>query len=396
MSRSRLMTILLQLIVLATVLISCRVPNSALRIDSGKFIDGKSKNTVPAVMWIGMCTATAVSHNTLITAAHCVVQNGQQSPNVCIKSGTIAKDKCSIALYTPDEYKKGDRVSQYGPHMATDVAVAVFEDNTFSQHFELASVAPVVGANVLFIGYSQDNLPSGNEDRGTKRWGANIIVGTNEDSRSTIITQYGNSANAVAVSPGDSGGPMFSECKVAGVASRMGPRPGGGKISLHTNLMGDNKQFLKDLEAKGAYYCGFSGNDPLKCPVAGASRPTNPTDSEEFPCNSGENPAPVPTPVPVPTDVGDIKLAMVPDSQANSPLFISFKEKIDEVFVCRKDSITECNATEFPVSFVKQQGDRFIYATTTMLGFSASLKFVVTGKVQTKPVAARLVIVEKK
>jgi hypothetical protein len=121
---------------------------------------------------------------------------------------------------------------------------------------------------VVMVGFAP--LSAGQTKLDTKRWGYNSIAGV--DRESSIVSVYGKSAHAVAVSPGDSGGPMFSDCKVIGVASRMvvfesESDSSSRKISLHTNITTQqNLSWLRTLQREeGAHICGLSGVDNSLC-----------------------------------------------------------------------------------------------------------------------------------
>jgi hypothetical protein len=272
----------LGLIAVWALVASCgETQRSAVQIDGGTFITGESKNKVPGVMFIGNCSSTAVSTNTLVTAAHCVVSGGQVSRQVCIRSGNIANGKCSTKILVPEPYRQ----REFFPN---DVAVIVFDDAPFTKYFEMADRLPAVGDSVLMVGYSDDNRGNAAADKGSKRWGKNTIASVSGDNRTTIVSRFSGSSNGVAVSPGDSGGPLFKDCRLIGVASRMSTG-GAPKTSLHTNILGDNRDFMNSLTAQGAYYCGLTGRDSRFCPAAGRATPiTNPgreTEGEGFPCS---------------------------------------------------------------------------------------------------------------
>jgi hypothetical protein len=178
--------------------------------------------------------------------------------------------------------QKGDQ-----NHMAADLAIAVFPRNTFKHHFNMRYTNTSPGEPMLLVGYSEEKLQQGATS--SKRWGGVTVSQFMEQT--TIVTRYNGSSNGVAVSPGDSGGPMFDgQCRIIGVASRMGSRDNyqTNKFSMHANLSDMNNQnFMVSLqEQMDAYFCDASGTDPSRCPVTNQFnwQPQGPND---FPCVHG-------------------------------------------------------------------------------------------------------------
>jgi hypothetical protein len=249
-----------------------------------------------------MCTATMVSDNTLITAAHCIDNfrqrnDGSIAGRVCIQTGAL-RGVCSTDVHFPREYNQPG-----GLRNAFDIAVAIFPQGSFKQYHEVETIRPNVGEPIMLTGYSGfvngRNIGAGP----TKRWGYTRI--SNFLSDITIVSQGNRTVNGVAVSPGDSGGPAFHQCKLFGVASRMSL--GSVKQSLHTNVTYPGvSQWMKGLESKGAYFCGFSGQDTQRSAANQKYVPITEPRSGAFPCgltanrNEGTPPnAPSPnTPIP--------------------------------------------------------------------------------------------------
>jgi hypothetical protein len=266
---------------------------SDISIDHGREFNALSRNQNTAVVLIGMtfppaqpggrtlassCSATKVSDNTLITAAHCVSRfarnaDGSVNGKVCIRSGNL-DGTCSSSLYIPQEYR-ADNPLRY----AFDVAVAIFPRGTFKDYHLLETRKPVTDWRLVLSGWSAfvdgedlDLLP-------TNRWGRSTISRFISDI--TIVSEGNGSADGVAVSPGDSGGPALYQCRLVGVASRMNIverfKPIAGtnlaqvvevKESLHTNMTYSGvTNFFASLAAKGAYICGFHGTDASFCPA---------------------------------------------------------------------------------------------------------------------------------
>lgn len=251
-----------------SVLSACNqsMPASLPKIDSGWFVGdaGLSDTSIPAVFqiqmllgngYVGLCTATAVSDTTLVTAGHCITKDvaiaaGRVGQRVCLNSGSL-KGTCSNESYVPSRWGRTNDFRQ-------DVAVVLFPKGTFKYAFPLAQTEPRPGDEVLMVGYSNENLSR--RDKGSKRWGRNEIEALDGDH--AILSEYGGDGNHVAVSQGDSGGPLFVGCKLAGVASREG----GRNESYHTNLLDSaNLSWFRSLSAKGAEFCGLEGTQSGTC-----------------------------------------------------------------------------------------------------------------------------------
>ncbi len=346
------------MISIATILASCAREHDSggyadLKIDSGWFVGegGAGDHTIPGVMWLGNCTATAVSDNTLVTAGHCVNHgadaSGKLAQKICIKSGTMAKDKCSDALYVPSRWDNGELFRQ-------DVAVAIFPRGTFTRYFEVNDKEISIGEQILLVGYSDHN--NATPSKGSKRWGYNKVSSFEEET--VIISEHGGTGANVAVSPGDSGGPLFDkQCKLTGVASRMSEQ--GSKISLHTNLADtDNNAWFKSLREKGAEFCGMAGAKAEFCKAEGRASPkqvSNAAGQPEFPCTETGAPASGAT-------VADAFMAL----DANDALHVSLPATTDKVWICADKDLASCTADEHGTSFEKTIGERRIYKTKAL------------------------------
>jgi V8-like Glu-specific endopeptidase len=359
-------------------------PSSSVKIDSGWFVGngGDGDHTIPAVMYLGNCTSTAVSDNTLVTAGHCVDHgadaDGRLAQSICIRSGSMALDKCSEAVYIQQAWDESEAFRY-------DVAVAIFPRGTFTRYFEVNDATTRVGDPFMLVGYSQANLPGGAEH--SKRWGYNRIAGF--DEQTVIVSTYAGSQRAVAVSPGDSGGPLFSKsCKLTGVASRMAE--GGIKQSLHTNLTDpENRAWLKSLRAKGAEFCGLSGARAEHCAAEGRAAPretsTAASGQDAFPCtessskgggSEGDGGKAVP---------GAVYLAL----DAKDRLHVSVPGNAAKVLVCADKDLDQCEADELETSFEKRLGKRRVYEIAAPLADDVS-QIVVVARTASGDDVARL------
>ncbi|MCX6117221.1 MAG: trypsin-like serine protease [Proteobacteria bacterium] len=273
--------------------------HSRVKIDNGVYIEESTANKVdgtfstmtktPGASSGGGCTGTAVSTNTAMTAAHCVYSSGRNvdgyfaisGKEYCV-SNSVYKKVCSNKIYLHPRYPADSEDSELG----YDVAFVVFPEGTFKSYFEIATEGPKVGDQVLLLGYSEGNMTE--QGKGSKRFGYTSVSQIKAASQNDIVSSGRGTFTGVAVSPGDSGGPLFLGCKISGVASRMGIT-GSSKVSLHTNLTSTgNQAFLKESAAKvGGYICGLSGNDSKYCPpqVKFSLDQSKWGKKEEFPCN---------------------------------------------------------------------------------------------------------------
>ncbi len=363
---------------------------SQLKIDSGLYIDQNSQNIVPGVVYLGNCTATAVSDNTLITAAHCVdranfISDDQLNDKICVRSGNIANGKCSIALYMPKKYRISSRGEDRGYEY--DVAVAVFESGTFKNFFKVQQNPAATGDKVSLVGYSQENPGSGSSS--SKRWGYNKI--SKFDSPGEIVSEYARSVDGVAVSPGDSGGPLFSnQCEILGVASRMTVE--SNKKSLHTNLTwSENIAWMKGLEAKGAYFCGLSGLANNRCDNSGlASWDQKYADSrKEFPCgpNTAGSAAPNPQGEPIPNNPqqdsnpspnATFRVSWVKVSDASGFPVLTVPADSQKVGVCLM-AANFCSATTMNANLIRKSEDSnsVVYEYPGLIDVNSIPKFTV-------------------
>lgn len=296
-------------------------PTSRVKIDSGESINQQSSNKVDGVFFTmtkktggssgAACSGTAVSTTTAMTAGHCVFDTGDQvtkegkilGKQYCV-SNSLYNKLCSSEIYINPSYiqhaKKAD-----GGH---DFAWVVFPPGTFKYFFRMNTSGLNVGDSVVLIGYSEEKLSD--KSKGTKRFGYNKVSRLLASDRNDIFSNYGVNFQNVAVSPGDSGGPIFKNCQITGVASRMTDGT-SKKQSIHTNLTHpSNVAVLKSF--KNAYFCGISGDDQSSCPAASTYTPKLglTTNSKDFPCvvadakpnqSPGPAPTPAPTPQPMPT-----------------------------------------------------------------------------------------------
>ncbi len=335
---------------------------SRTKIDSGESINQSSQNKVEGVFHTftkktgtssgGACSGTAVSTNTAITAAHCLYDKGDQvdkntgkisGKQYCI-SNAIYKDVCSSELYVPALYPKLEQSGGRG----TDLGWVVFPEGTFKYFFPMNAGTLSVGDEIVMVGYSEEKLSD--KSNGSKRFGWNKVTSFQTAARSDIFTNYASRFENVAVSPGDSGGPLMQNCLISGVASRMTEE--SNKKSIHTNLTHPDNVALLKSGIGGAYFCGLSGSDPTRCPQEAmyVAKPGVSKTSRDFPCyvpalaqnqtpDSPGTPAPQ-QPQAIPTKPFRIYAALT----ESNDLLIRADERLSEAFVCTGLSAQAANS----------------------------------------------------
>jgi len=278
------------LYILMTLFVSCgkhSTQDSNLSIDDGLAVNSTDANQIQAVVMLAsertLCSATIVSKNTVLTAAHCVQES------VCIESAPY-QGICPVATYVHDNYRHDtDR-----PTSTYDIAVLEFSGSPFKSYFDLNANIPSVNTQVSMVGYSPEKVTYQNIDpkdqdpnaEPVKRWGWNQVRSIESNS---ILTVASNGFYSAGVSPGDSGGPMFSQCKIIGIASLLGVKSFGSKTGLHSMLgSSEISNFLRQVESKSsATFCGFSTNPGDQCDSKIAYKANvSGQNNETFPCES--------------------------------------------------------------------------------------------------------------
>ncbi len=264
-----------------------QLQDSKLSIDDGVLVRSTDKNQISATILIAsassLCSATIVSKNTALTAGHCVQEK------VCIRSSPY-QNLCPVNTYLHDKYVH----DVDNPSSTYDIAVLEFSGTPFKSYFEVSTSRPVENTEVSLVGYAPEKVTFENVDpkkrdpnaKAAKRWGWNQIRSTESN---VILTVAGDDFFSVGVSPGDSGGPMFSSCKLIGVASLLGVKRFSAKVGVHAMLSySEITSFLKGVESKSsAVFCGLSTNPGDKCDQSIAyTEVVNSADETTFPCES--------------------------------------------------------------------------------------------------------------
>lgn len=267
-------------------------PESNVKIDKGTYFSFWSQNKASPVIELLGCTATIVSTNTVITAAHCVgaVTDSRFAGSNIYYSACIDtkeyRSACTKDIHVPSQFiirkQNGDDTGERD--FRYDLAVLVFEKNPFKYFFKLGDVSLEKDMNVVMVGYSAKEMTE--KKSNPKRWGSNIIskIDAKENTIESLIT------SGVAISPGDSGGPLLHKCKLVGVASRM-QLVKGVKTSIHTHILAPVlHDFLLDTTTKGAKICGLGANDESFCPPTQEYKEVEAPKEDEFSCNSQKKP----------------------------------------------------------------------------------------------------------
>lgn len=190
-----------------------------------------------------LCTATFVSDNTLITAAHCLYgvnrQTGESRSAILVRE--MGERRALRVFANPV-------ASGVSPH---DIAVAIFPDGTAESWLPVSTTIPAAGSRVDMVGYGSRRVWNGTDHE--RSAGSNTVDGT---WNGLIATSRNDTANDdVAASPGDSGGPMIFEGALVGVSSGGS----GGRESYHAPIgTPENEIFLRRMiSEQGARIEGF-------------------------------------------------------------------------------------------------------------------------------------------
>lgn len=219
--------IVLSVFIIINILACDKTENagSLLTQSDSNIVNGIITELYPSVILIrnglSMCTATAVSHSTIITAGHCMGEghNG--------------------GIYFVDKYNKSHYAVAAISSDKVDAAVVVFANGTFNSYSAILNRTPNVSDTLVLVGFGQSDYINNNPIDGHKRVGRNKIIGfadrsglhiTHQESQGDYLhfrSQIVSTAlpgDEVMTGRGDSGGPLFIEGQLAGVVSFGGTR----------------------------------------------------------------------------------------------------------------------------------------------------------------------------
>ena len=216
----------------------------------------------------GVCTATLLSTQTLLTAAHCVLgiklNETTKKPEVYFKKMSIKVDLVKEVLTIPVEeknilvnpksYKYDEVKKQFSLDPMADIAIITFKKNLKLRKIKFPKIKiskyPVglvneddfdisMNPDVLYdleyrkfvvVGYGYKSFLIDREDVNNKRYGTVKLLPLHvlSDHRHTLETLPVDFLNkkkgdkSVQVAPGDSGGPLFDELgNLVGVSSTV-------------------------------------------------------------------------------------------------------------------------------------------------------------------------------
>ncbi|MGE0172482.1 MAG: trypsin-like serine protease [Oligoflexales bacterium] len=247
-----------------------------------KIRNGEATSDYPSVVYVhtldpnsdggefSTCTATFVSHNTAVTATHCLdakhvqqmsfVQGGKIKDDAVFESSVEALK----VFYNGD--LETDKNSTSADGEVLDLAIIVFPNNSAPAISKLYPGTPPhrVKSGVL-VGYGQQGLGGSNQS-GTKRVGVNPQVWSDPAemakagySERGILLVIGNGEEGGTNKPGegaltnhgDSGGPLFVDGQIAGVSSFGSDEGYSAYINLDSTA---SKALIARAEQGGAVF----------------------------------------------------------------------------------------------------------------------------------------------
>lgn len=310
---------------LVTCQISCSigdVSKSDVAVTNGKTISEESYAAVvdishPENGGEAHCTATFISHNTLLTAAHCVEEDAT------IKIAQAAKNVGVTSL----KVIRNNKVKRNGLFFVqNDMALVIFPDNTAPAIIPIAKVKAKANDTIVIVGYG-NNDHGRSAGAGKKRWGWNKIKQVNSDGTIDFVgTVRGSGTGEQAVqSQGDSGGPMITKNGIIGVASvadsNRNAEIRGSYNGTYGEVQGSEaKDFLQKGQSLGALIPWFE-QDP------GSNDKYWEYGFDEAPSGSGLN----------------VGLFSCADDSATCYLGVSSAANVATMKLCREMSVAACS-----------------------------------------------------
>lgn len=212
------------------------------------------KHQIETGRW-ARCTSTIIGPRVILTAAHCVKDNGEISP-------------AGFHNETALEFQVGQKVFKAQCKQAPlyrdnkedhDVALCVTDRKMDVKYASVAKDGPALDDFVQLIGYGCTQQGGGGGNDGILRWGEAKVVQLPSDQNNWFYTRW-----KTALCFGDSGGPSMKKLDsprtdhhwVIGVNSRGNIRD----LSLMTAMWLDKtKQFLGDFtRSTDTKICGFN------------------------------------------------------------------------------------------------------------------------------------------
>lgn len=205
-----------------------------------------------------ICTGSFVSHNTFLTANHCVDLHDHTAQELSVNGVH------PIAAYDHPFLSMGRKY---------DLAVLIFPSHTSDSFTSILNRNPVAGDSLTIVGFG---INQSEADRGVKRKGTNTLDSVMDgvltftgDARPQVGSDGTSISTGEDVSArgGDSGGPLFIQGMLAGTTSG-----GGGNKSHYVDLNSDQSRFvLQKAVDLGAEIPGYLPFMPSKETVSDAS-----------------------------------------------------------------------------------------------------------------------------
>ena len=205
MSR-RILTILLLLLLAACSYDPAELNPDELRALESPIVNGTVDTGHPSVGMLttegyGICTATLVGTRTVVTAAHCVVQE-QNAPFTMTPQIGWSRDGVAAAIPAVEVVYH----PQYALGVGHDIAVVrLAQEVTDITPTRIAKTAPTPNEAILLVGYGY-TWDGASDTFGTKRKAPNTIG----QLTAMEMVFYGASGSVGNICSGDSGGPAFA------------------------------------------------------------------------------------------------------------------------------------------------------------------------------------------
>lgn len=198
------------------------------------------------------CTGTAISHQLVLTAAHCInTVNKTYWVNSSTKKSVAAEN-----FFVHPNYNRNKRSSMHGAN-PYDIAVIVFNPDTFKDISPLATKPPSIGDTIQFIGFGRNNQGKDKEQidsTGVKRVGTNKVlnfINSNIYFEGIAWDDKLQENSQSSSAPGDSGGPLFFNNALAGICSG-GPIDSTTVSNYYPSIFNDSSlSFLKFVDSHG-------------------------------------------------------------------------------------------------------------------------------------------------
>lgn len=231
------------------LLSSCSHSGQSPRVSSIKIIDGQETETHPEVVRLvlkdkageelGTCTGEFVSPITVLTAAH------------CFDDEALAELKIGDQFFPMEASKIHPQYVAFAEDSVRyDLALVRFKGYRNASFLQFALQRPGVGGQVTIIGFGKSEFTTRKgAGIGVKRLGEATIAAL-EEGYLRIVKNPGSSDSASA--PGDSGGAMLNEGRLAGITSLGAPDGEGVIVNHFVDLTSDaSRSFFSAATGEG-------------------------------------------------------------------------------------------------------------------------------------------------